>query len=128
MENLFSMALIASVENNENNQKIYKLRKSLSVEVKNFNGTEIDDSLVECLDNTPELKNFNLMVFIADGSLSQDVIGLHRVYMVKEGVIFDRTITVLEKPEVQKAFGEMFFALLEDLNEYLANEETSEDQ
>ncbi len=68
---LFSMALIASIETVEG-VKVSKLRKSCSVEVAHpddFSKNEIDNALITCISETPELQKFDLIALVGDGSL-----------------------------------------------------------
>lgn len=122
MDKLFSMALIAKVEKT-GGDLTYKLVKSISIEVDHFENTEIDEALIECLENTLELHELNLMVFIADGNLDQDIIGLDRVYMIKSDGNGEKLKIVNQPESFRKDLNEIFETLLNDLNEYLKEEE-----
>jgi hypothetical protein len=122
MDKLFSMALIAKVEKT-GGDLTYKLVKSISIEVDHFENTEIDEALIECLENTLELHELNLMVFIADGNLDQDIIGLDRVYMIKSDGNSEKLKIVNQPESFRKDLNEIFETLLNDLNEYLKEEE-----
>lgn len=117
----FSMALIASLELNKNNQRTYQLRKAVSVQVTDVTKNEIDDALQECLEKTPELEEFDLAVFIGDGDLDADIIAPHRVYFYQRGELVNRIIITHRTKEEQHALCEVFFYLLEDLNNELAD-------
>lgn len=123
--NLFSMALIASIES-FGGVKAYKLRKSVSVEVDtvpDFSKNEIDKAMIDCIEETPELKKFDLLALIGDGCVEQDFIALHRVHLILDGKIVKTSIVVETPMEEQTEFNKMFFQMLEDLNNYLAENE-----
>lgn len=122
---LFSMALIASIETVEG-VKVSKLRKSCSVEVAHpddFSKNEIDNALIKCIQETPELQKFDLIALVGDGSTAHDVIALHRVHLILNGKIQKTTIVVETPIEEQKEINQLFFQFLDDLNDYLAEHE-----